>query len=243
MTLAVLVALGLVLRNSTPLWQTLPALGWIGGVFGLCCIFLLPWVTAGPPGTVIRNANWIVSKTEIVDTIKQVPEIANRFPAVSSLTGEDILEIIEHPVKAEFMEVVETGTMINGIRIMGLVLRISPNLTLSIAFAGLTALVGALLNLGRLILGTSSLTGLSKGMSVVAAFFVIMLLGYITSLDTFGQFDEFELRLLAALAENQVASGGWWMIISLFFLSISGVSDWLSISPPDKAEEGYNYLS
>jgi hypothetical protein len=241
LTLAVLVAAVLVLRSSVPFWQVFPALGWIGGVLGLCSLFLLPWITAGPPGTVVKNADWIASKTEIVDTIKQIPEVADRFPTVSSLTGNDILEIIEHPVKAEFLEIVETGTQINGIRIMGLVLRIRPNLTLSIAFAGLVAISGTLLNLARLVQGPSSLKGLSKVMSVVAVFFIIMLLSYITPLDTFGQTDEFDLRLLAALAENQVASGCWWMIISLFLLSISGLLEWLSSSPPDKTVEEDNY--
>ncbi len=217
----------LALRNKSLLQQILPVLGWIGACLTIGAVCLLAWLNGGPPGTFKQNVDWMASQTEIVDMLKERLNLGSAITSISVLHGADIIAAINHPAREDLLAILEPGGQIRGLLLLKIVIRVRPIVVLAVVLGSLAAIITGLVNLGRLINQSHYLLGLMKALSCIMVISLTILVTYIPSLDTFGQVDNFGLRLLAAMAELEVGDGGWWMLLGLGLTIVSTFGDWV----------------
>ena len=221
-----ILAIVLVIRSAQPEQRILPALGAWGGVLSLASLFFLPWVDLAPASVLQKNAAWIASQTEVVRTIKTIPGLKDWLGGVNALTAEDVIQLLGDQVNPGFVELARQGFLLNGYRLALLASRHNPLLTLSIILGSVLVFILSVLQLRRLIASPSDWQGAGKVLVAILALCWLILATCMPGLDTLGDVENFSLRLLMALAETRVASGGWITLLGWFFVLLAGVIDW-----------------
>ena len=97
--IVVVIGILLVFRSQNRSSKLLPFLGWVGGILGCCSFLLIPWITNENYDTILTNAQWLVSQTEILDTINQFPEIQDQFPMLRALEAEEVINMIAEELR------------------------------------------------------------------------------------------------------------------------------------------------
>jgi hypothetical protein len=224
--LATISGLLVAIRNAHWRLQLLPAIGWVGTWLTIGAIVMFDWILPAPPGTLERNADWLASHTAVIEGLKQLPGFSDWLSSARALTGADVIRALDHPVRDRFLDIIHRGQRVNGLQVLGLLMKVRPVLVLAITFGGLVAMVGGALNLRRLLTNQYNDGDLLKIVTVFCGLCGLTLISYLPILDTLGNTDDFVLKILISLAEVEVASGGWWMVLGLFLTGVSAIGDW-----------------
>jgi hypothetical protein len=225
LSVGLVIAVILLIRSSNRASQILPVLGWVGSLLILCSYIFLSWIKFGPLYTIEINADWIASKIEIVDAIKQIPGFDELFNEIHTLSGNDIIQAIDHPAREKVLEFSQDGRLINGFNLMTLIRAVNPPVVLLLGLGVLIALVGSIINLSRLITSRHDVQTLSRVFAVVVIFLFLALTTIFTTFDTLCSVDDFNVRLLTTLAETQISHGVWCALLGFALLAISEITD------------------
>lgn len=192
----------------------LTAIGWVASLLLALSIIFLPFVNFTTREKMEANATWLIEQAELIDVVYEIPGAAEWLPATPLLSAELILESLEVPNKELLLHSIERKQSINGLDFIRIVQPIRPNLSLhigSLLAAGVIGWAGFLLVIFSI--GEPGKT-MVKIASLVCGAELLILLGYIASVDTLGQTRSFPINLLLTLAEARLGVGFWVMLLS-----------------------------
>lgn len=210
-----------VARNEIPV-RLGRILMWLGSIVALSSFFFLTWIELGPPGTILKNAEWLAQQTLVIDTLKQLPGLEQALAKTTAWTAQDVINAIDNPIKPRLLEISESGEQVNGYLMLELLFETDLFNAVSIVFA-LFIIVSALVIGLTGLLGQQAPKLLMSGLFTGSIFSALVMLFSLPQLDTLGARHEIFLRLLMTLAETRVSGGGGWYILGLFLIITGSV--------------------
>ena len=223
--------------------MTTAGLGWIGSLLVLISFLALVWIKPSDPQAFEKNLKWMQKRQ------KEIEDVLEKIPEINTTLGMDemsIYQLLDSGETHDFLKYAKTGKSMYAWHLLKLSWSIAPELSIVMVLGLLSGLIGTLIAISEMLAGRRMWRALAICNAVMAGISFAFIISKVAFLDTLGTFENARIRLIAALAEMEISSASWWMLMGLFLVVLSGVMhyflhDIIEDDDLDTYEERYSY--